>query len=323
MPACGPFDLICQIPSEIAETAFGKIAQAFAEAPQELLKWTFTWWTKIPSPNVETNPAALWLQTRTSWLVGVVAVLMLLWMAGRTMMMRSGEPLEAALWAVLRLVLVTGAGVAVTQLLIRIGDSLAAWFIQTAKIAGGTDTIWSAADVGTQNVALLFLCGFLATVGAIAQAGIIIARGAVLILFTALLPLAAAGSATPLGKTMWSRTVGWTLAFILYKPVAAAIYGVGLILVDPKLGGVMNLLYGTAILWIAVFSLGALIKLLVPAAAAMGGGSGGAAAAGAVVTGAVILATGGSAAPAAASAAGAAAPLLAGPQGAAQPEGAS
>ena len=49
-------------------------------------------------------------------------------------------------------------------------------------------------------------------------------RQAALVVLAGVLPLAAAGTLAPATRAWFSRTTGWMLAFIFYKPAAAAVY---------------------------------------------------------------------------------------------------
>src|SRR5699024_133640 len=96
--------------------------------------------------------------------------------------------------------------------------------------------------------------------------------------------IAAAGTNMKVGRQMWEKYAGWMLAFILYKPAAAAIYasafhpitdlGSNDEVAPEMMDQFWGALGGTVLLVLALFALPALMKLLVPATSAMVGAAG-------------------------------------------------
>jgi len=68
-----------------------------------------------------------------------------------------------------------------------------------------------------------FILALMALGASIVQAFLII-RDALLIVLIGGLPLAAAASISPSGRQTWHKMIGWLIAFILFKPVAAMCY---------------------------------------------------------------------------------------------------
>lgn len=69
-----------------------------------------------------------------------------------------------------------------------------------------------------------FILALMALGASIVQAFLIIIRDALLIVLIGGLPLAAAASISPSGRQTWHKMIGWLIAFILFKPVAAMCY---------------------------------------------------------------------------------------------------
>jgi hypothetical protein len=141
-------------------------------------------------------------------------------------------------------------------------------------------------------------------------------RSGVIVVFAAALPLAAASSASAWGRSWFEKLTGWTLAFVLYKPVAATVYATAMWMMQNS-GDATSVIAGVALTLVAVLALPALIKLLVPATAALAGNGGG----GGMASAGMVMASGarrgGSSGAASGARAGAQAGAKAGPKGAA------
>jgi hypothetical protein len=108
------------------------------------------------------------------------------------------------------------------------------------------------------------------------------ARGGVLVILSGALPTAAAATNTERGRAMFSRTVTWLLAFVLYKPVAAFIYAAAFRLAGSSplsADGLVSVITGLGLIMLSIFALPALMRVLTPAVSAVSssGGGGGAA----------------------------------------------
>ena len=113
------------------------------------------------------------------------------------------------------------------------------------------------------------------------------------------LPLSAAASMTPVGNSWFRKNVGWLLAFLLFKPVAALVYGAAILSVTNS-ADITGEITGIVLVALATLTLPALMRMVAPMVSAIGNISAASAAGmvAGVATGAVaIVATGGAAAP--------------------------
>ena len=123
--------------------------------------------------------------------------------------------------------------------------------------------------------------------------------------------MVAASTGSVSGKQAFQKINGWLIALLLFKPIAAGIYALGLRMMNQDseidgLGGELQnyaaAMTGMLILALAGLALPALIKFVAPAAAmgaaAFGGGAAVAGAATVAAGAAVVAGTGGAAAPA-------------------------
>ena len=167
-------------------------------------------------------------------------------------------------------------------------------------------------------------------IGSVIQAMMALGGDIASAILAAMLPLTAAASTTAQGNKAFWKQVGWIISCVLFKPVAAMIYGFGIFLVaggnigaDVKADAqpMISVIAGFMTIILALFSLPALISLVAPMAGVLGSSGGrflaaaGGAAVGAAFTVAAGFASGG--ASVAAGAGGSAASGAAGASGAA------
>ncbi|MFI9724536.1 hypothetical protein ACIHFE_33740 [Streptomyces sp. NPDC052396] len=297
-----------------AKGIIGEIASAIQTAQADIIGTISSMWVDIPTPKLGSattgNPvgpvAFLWEYTH--WLTTFFAVLGLLIAAGRLAWERRGEPAKEALQGLVRLVIVTGCSVAAVTLATEFGDYFSTWILEKAlkvDASGGTnltDTGASQFSTAMKNLAVLstsglaaflvIVMGLFGIISCIIQLILMLVRYAMLGLLVGTLPVAASLSGTENGKSMYKKAVGWLIAFVLYKPVAATIYAYAI--VSMKQDDVTSVLAGLAMIIMAVAALPALMRFIVPAVSqTTGSGSGaGAALAGAgVATGARMIAS--------------------------------
>ncbi|MGW1807159.1 hypothetical protein [Streptomyces sp. NPDC002078] len=290
------------------------MASGIQTAQADIVGTISSMWVDIPTPKLGSTTtgeplgpvAFLWEYTH--WLTMFFAVLGLLIAAGRMAWERRGEPAKEALQGLFRLVVVTGCSVAGVTLATEFGDYFSTWILENAlhvQASDGTNlSSTGASEFGTamKNLAvlqtnglaafLIIVMGLFGIISCIIQLILMLVRYAMLGLLVGVLPVAASLSGTENGKSMYKKAVGWLIAFIAYKPVAATIYAYAI--VSMKQDDITSVLAGLAMIIMAVAALPALMRFIVPAiGATTGSGTGaGAALAGAgVATGARMIAS--------------------------------
>ncbi len=148
--------------------------------------------------------------------------------------------------------------------------------------------------IGTLGILILALIAILMT---FVQIALMVVRSAMLVLLAGVLPLTASFTNTPSGEQWFRRSLGWLVAFILYKPAAALIYAAAFKLIGTDIfskddGGIWSVMTGLALMIIALVALPALMRFIAPMVAPAGGGAAGAAIAGGLGVAAGELATG-------------------------------
>ncbi|MCI0687947.1 MAG: hypothetical protein L0Y54_12015, partial [Sporichthyaceae bacterium] len=199
----------------------------------------------------------------------VIAILLLMLQAIRTIVLRRGTPLLEALEGLARMAVITALGVALLNALAVASDALTTEIMELAfgnrdelvdrlgavlVLDGGTGLTWTA-------VLLFSLIAFL--VGLV-QGALLFVRQAAIPIQAMLIPIAAAGQVGSSGSRQWSVRL-WTsiVALIAYKPMAALIIAVGFAELE---GGndIADVIRGVVTLVLSVIALPALIRLLNP-----------------------------------------------------------
>jgi hypothetical protein len=107
-------------------------------------------------------------------------------------------------------------------------------------------------------------------------------RSGMLIILAAVLPTLAACAINPSGVHAYRRALNWTVAALLYKPLAAVIYAAAFKGMSPPsaaehvsaTGAAERQITGVLVLALALLAMPALMRLVTPAIAHLGGGSG-------------------------------------------------
>ncbi|MGK3944959.1 hypothetical protein [Streptomyces sp. RP5T] len=292
-------------PKDLGGSGFDDIAESAAQAASTTVKAIGSAWLNLGSPNLSDDggPVAF-LRGATLWFTTFTAVLCLLIAAGHLAWQRRSEPGRQALQGLLNLVVVSAAGVATVNLLAEAGDKFSVWIIDKStgcrEISATGDPVASCvaefdkrtsamlALGNTDSSFLVLVMAVLVIAGSVAQIALMIVRMAMLVILTGTLPLSAAASSTATGRLWFRRTVGWLIAFVLYKPAAAIVYAAAFSMTDQTKGNdIVSMVSGVVLIVLACFTLPALMRFAAPvvhaaasgtgraAQAAVGGGSGG------------------------------------------------
>ena len=304
---------------------FRDLGLSLGDSTANLVAETITWWMgasemhvadcRDPSSEecVTATGAIGQLQQHTTWLVVAVAIGSLLFVAIRLALRRDGRSFADAGVNFLIFVLVTGLGVGVVELLLRLGDGYSEWIIAQTSVSSSEEELGE--DLG-QNVidttetvmdddddsehggwtTLTVFVLFFGLLASLIQFVVMAGRAAALVLIVGLLPVAAAAGLTEGGRNMRQKYFSWLIALVLYKPAAATIWAAAFFLLDDDdLEGIFGLMTLVAMMILALFALPALMRLIAPAVSSAsssgGGGGGGLAAAGMLATGAVQMAS--------------------------------
>lgn len=239
-------------------------------------------WLGTPTPDVSSAASpAVWLGDRMAGFVLAAAFVSVLWAAYRMATSGTFEHLSELGFSLARLVVVTGCIGVATTLGLAIGDAVAAWVLDQSQVRLNTSALLA---VSTGSPGVVILLAVVVIVAQVVQAMLMLVKNAMVVLLVGFLPLTAAATNTPIGRTGFYKALTWLAAFVLYKPVAAIIYATSFRMADrdQNLSGQLS---GLALMILAIVALPALMRFLVPITAAAAGGNAGA------ISGAVVGAT--------------------------------
>lgn len=322
-------DLAGGIAGDTVEKLILFMAGWLVEIFTTMLDFVGTWWLNIGAVEMGPGSATERVQIATTTFVGIAGIIGTAFAVLRIARDHNRESAENLVMGLIRTVVVSGLAVSMVSLSLAVTDEVAPWLVDTIAGNAARDGLGQSMDLDAvagskmalTTAGILIVLAPFAILGSILNAALVIFSYGVAGALCGLLPIFAAASTTERGRKSFDKAVGWLIAVILFKPVAAVLYGFGLALMNGIRGTgdgevanhVITLLTGTVIIFMACLSMPALARVMVPAVSAgprgMGAGGlamlGGAVAIGAVTAGVGALAAGAAAAGAGAAGAGA------------------
>ncbi|MEU4809276.1 hypothetical protein AB0H20_08735 [Nocardia fluminea] len=291
--ASHPGDAATAVKDKAWDSTFGKVVDSLMKGLGEALILALTFWMKVPNEAVSDSGA---LFTKINDYTYQIQILLLIASViitgGRLAEARRGAAVSEAaesfrLFA--RVVFSSWMLGAVIVAGTRASDKFSEWIIEDAT--GGNAKNMAELMVKTSKLqafspGLVLIIAIVGLLGALAQIVLAIVRQGLLVVAAGVLPLAAAASATGTGKQSYQKLVGWIIAFMLFKPVAAIVYMIafttaGHVDETTESGGLpsgedaQRMLVALVLLCSVAFVLPALMRLVAPAVATVGtGGSG-------------------------------------------------
>jgi hypothetical protein len=179
------------------------------------------------------------------------------------------------------LILVTGASIAIYNILAKAASAFAKWVIDGA---GGNDAgvAKMTAAMGTAGLGLALLFAFIAILVSLGLIATAMIRGAIAIVLLSFMPVIAAGTILDSGLALFKRTVGWLIAAATWPAVAGVIYAVALNAFKGAADG-KDVAIALAAMLLAILALPAMMRIATPLSAMGAGGGGALAAAGGAV----------------------------------------
>lgn len=308
--ACVPLDAGCALgnwASGLADDAMGNMAKAIMEGMSQMVTTLSTFWVSMPTVNLAsehgTTPSPVVSVVNSElmpWTLTLAVLAVILGGIGMIWQQR-GAPLKDLLLSLITLTLVSGIGLSVISILVIAADSFSAAIIERSTDGKGFAEAMSILVITKQTgvgVFILIVMGLIGLIASLVQIVLMVVRSGMLVILAGILPTTAAFTNTEMGKQWFQKVVGWTIAFILYKPAAAIVYSVAFLLMGNNGGqdALIGSITGFALMIVALFALPALMRFVTPmvGAIASGGGAGAGAAVAAMATGAVSMGRGGS-----------------------------
>ncbi|RKO21875.1 hypothetical protein D7Z96_15165 [Pseudarthrobacter phenanthrenivorans] len=277
------------------------------EGMSQMVTTLSTFWVSMPTVNLASedgstpSPVVAAVNSELMPWTLTLAVLAVILGGIRMIWEQRGAPLKDLLRSLLTLTLVSGLGLGVISILVIAADAFSVAIIERSTDGNGFAESMNILVMTNQTevgVFILIVLGLIGLVASLVQVVLMVVRSGMLVILAGILPTTAAFTNTEMGRQWFQKAVGWTIAFILYKPAAAIVYSVAFLLMGTGEGrdALVKSITGFTLMIVALFALPALMRFVTPMVGAVASGSGAAAGAavGAMATGAVSLGRSGS-----------------------------
>lgn len=311
---CEVWNTICwtqqglgNVAAGIADDAINNLAKAIMEGMSQMVTTLSTFWVSMPTVNLASSdgatPSPVVSVVNSELMVWTLTLAVLAVILGGIRMIweQRGAPLKDLLRSLITLGLVSGLGLGVISILVIAADAFSAEIIKRSTDGKGfaeSMNILVLANQSGVGVFILIILGLIGLIASLVQIVLMVVRSGMLVILAGILPTTAAFTNTEMGRQWFQKAVGWTIAFILYKPAAAIVYSVAFLLMGNNGGknSLITSITGFTLMIVALFALPALMRFVTPmvGALASGGGAGAGAAVGAMATGAVSMGRSGS-----------------------------
>jgi type IV secretion system protein TrbL len=310
MAECKWGELTCvagNIAAGAVDDAITNLAKSIMEGMSQMVTTLSTFWVSMPTVNLAsengTTPSPVVSAINNELMPWTLALAVLAVILGGIRMIweQRGAPLKDLLRSLLTLTLVSGLGLGVISILVIAADAFSVAIIDRSTDGKGfAESMNILVVTGQTGVGafILIVLGLIGLIASLVQIVLMVVRSGMLVILAGILPTTAAFTNTEMGRQWFQKAVGWTIAFILYKPAAAIVYSVAFLLMGNGDGKdvLIQSITGFTLMVVALFALPALMRFVTPmvGAVASGGGAGAGAAVGAMATGAVSLGRSGS-----------------------------
>lgn len=285
----------------LADDAISNLAKSIMEGMSQMVTALSTFWVSMPTVNLtsedgaKASPVVSAVNSELMPWTLTLAVLAVIIGGIRMIWEQRGAPLKDLLRSLVTLTLVSGLGLGVISILVIAADAIASALIERSTDGRGfADAFQKIAVINTGGaVFILIVLGLIGLIASLVQIVLMVVRSGMLVILAGVLPTTAAFTNTEMGRQWFQKVVGWTIAFILYKPAAAVVYSVAFLLMSKTSGkdALIGSITGFTLMIVALVALPALMRFVTPMVGAVAAGSGAAAGAavGAIATGAVSM----------------------------------
>lgn len=271
------------------------------------LDWMGTWWLGIGSPDMGPESAAARIQDVTRPLLPIFGVIGTALGLVRFARDPGRDTTMSLVAAMIRTVVTVAIILTATSMLLESGTVLSPWLVdqigqteeQTISAVIGGDSLTESVKGDIALALIVMLLAFFALLAALVNAVMVLFSYGVAGIIAGILAFFAAMSTTETGEKAFNKLLSWLIAVVLFKPVAAIIWGFGLAMAgayrDSGAEGMdqlVGMMCGLVMICAAILALPAIARAVAPVTAAGPRGMGGAAAIGAIgglASGAVLV----------------------------------
>ncbi|MEU4315384.1 hypothetical protein [Nocardia sp. NPDC024068] len=280
------------------DSTFGKVVDSLMNGLGEAIILALTFWMKVPN-EVASDSGSLFTKINDyTYQVQILLLMASIIITGlRLAEARRGGAMDEAAESFRMFTRVVFSSWMLGAVIVagtQASDRFAEWIIQDATDGNAknmAELMVKTSALQAFSPGLVLIIAIVGLLGALAQIILAIVRQGLLVIAAGVLPLAAASSGMSIGKQSYQKLVGWIIAFMLWKPVAAIVYMIAFTTaghVDemtpagglPEAEQAQRMLVAIVLLCSVAFVLPALMRLVTPAVAIVGSGGSGLTAAG-------------------------------------------
>ncbi|RMI30699.1 hypothetical protein EBN03_21345 [Nocardia stercoris] len=305
--ATHPGDAAATVRDKAWDSTFGKVVDSLMSGLGQALVMALTFWMKVPADRIsDTGQLFSKINDYTYQAQILLLIVSVILSGARLAEARRGAVLSEATESFrmfARVIFSSWMLGAVVVAGTQASDRFSSWVIQDATNGNAkniAELLVKTSKLQAFSPGLVLIIAIVGLLGALAQIVLAIVRQGLLVVAAGVLPLAAAAGGTQTGRQAYPKLIGWIIAFMLWKPVAAIVYMIAFVAVAdtdnsgagaglPDADEAQRMLVAIVLLCSVAFVLPALMRLVTPAVAIVGSGGSGLAAAGSVALGAAAL----------------------------------
>lgn len=305
--ASHPGDAADAVKDKAWDSTFGKVVDSLMNGLGEAIILALTFWMKVPNEAASDSGSLFTKINDYTYQVQILLLIASVILTGaRLAEARRGAAVSEAAESFRMFARVVFSSWMLGAVIVagtQASDRFAEWIISDATNGNAKDMaelMVKTSKLQAFSPGLVLIIAIVGLLGALAQIVLAIVRQGLLIIAAGVLPLAAAASGMNVGKQSYQKLVGWIIAFMLWKPVAAIVYMIAFTTaghVDgltsatslPEGEEAQRMLVAIVLLCSVAFVLPALMRLVTPAVAIVGSGGSGLTAAGGTLVAAAAL----------------------------------
>ncbi|MEV0292483.1 hypothetical protein [Nocardia sp. NPDC050710] len=305
--ASHPGDAATAVKDKAWDSTFGKVVDSLMKGLGEAIILALTFWMKVPNEAASDNGSLFTKINDYTYQIQILLLIASVILTGaRLAEARRGAAVSEAAESFRMFARVVFSSWMLGAIVVagtQASDRFSEWVITDATNGNAKDLaelMVKTSKLQAFSPGLVLIIAIVGLLGALAQIVLAIVRQGLLLVAAGVLPLAAAASGMNTGKQSYQKLVGWIIAFMLYKPVAAIVYMIAFTTaghVDsltptsglPEGEEAQRMLVAIVLLCSVAFVLPALMRLVTPAVAIVGSGGSGLTAAGGTLVAAAAL----------------------------------
>ncbi|MBF6354409.1 hypothetical protein IU449_07615 [Nocardia higoensis] len=304
--ASHPGDAATAVKDKAWDSTFGSVVDSLMSGLGEAIILALTFWMKVPNEAASDGGSLFTKISDYTYQIQILLLIASIILTGaRLAEARRGAAVSEAAESFRMFARVVFSSWMLGAVIVagtQASDRFAEWIIEDSTNGNAKDMaelMVKTSALQAFSPGLVLIIAIVGLLGALAQIVLAIVRQGLLIIAAGVLPLAAAASGMNVGKQSYQKLVGWIIAFMLWKPVAAIVYMIAFTTaghVDglststmPDGEQAQRMLVAIVLLCSVAFVLPALMRLVTPAVAIVGSGGSGLTAAGGTLVAAAAL----------------------------------